>query len=64
MEVPVADRPALARILSAVMAAGLLRVGRPTPTVLTVTKTTATTHATGSRRRPYIETNRCLAKIS
>jgi hypothetical protein len=75
METPVADRPALARILAAVTAAGLLRVGRPTPTVLTVTKTTAATPATGSRRRtptgpgtslrrPYIETNRYPAKIS
>ena len=67
-----ADRPAQARILAAVMAAGLLRVGRLNPTVLLVTKTMAATPATGRRtstgqgislRRPYIETNRYLAKI-
>jgi hypothetical protein len=56
------------------MAAGLLRVGRPTPTGLMVTKAMAATPATASRRtltargtslrRPYIETNRYLAKIS
>jgi hypothetical protein len=55
------------------MAAGLLRVARPTPTGLMVTKTMAATPATASRRtstgqgislrRPYIETHRYLAKI-
>jgi hypothetical protein len=74
MEIPVADCPALARVLAAVMAAGLLRVGCPTPTCLMVTKTMAATPATASRRtltgqgtslrRPCIETNRYLAKIS